>query len=51
MASKSKHAKKIIEKLKIGQRKNISERSMIAQDKDGGGGVETLRCVVIYNEL
>ena len=33
----------IIEELKSGQLKNIAERSGRAQDKDDGGGLETLR--------
>ena len=35
----------------MGQKKNISERSMIAQDTDCGDGLETLHCVVRCNEL
>jgi sulfate adenylyltransferase subunit 2 len=33
----------IVEELRNGQLKNIAERSGRAQDKDDGGGLETLR--------
>jgi len=41
--SKSKNVRDIIEELKSGNLKNIAERSVRAQDKDDGGGLETLR--------
>ncbi|MBZ0180206.1 MAG: sulfate adenylyltransferase subunit 2 [Melioribacteraceae bacterium] len=41
--SKSKNVKEIIEELRSGKLKNIAERSGRAQDKDDGGGLETLR--------
>ncbi|HOD13434.1 MAG TPA: sulfate adenylyltransferase subunit CysD [Spirochaetota bacterium] len=41
--SKSKNVRDIIEELKSGNLKNIAERSGRAQDKDDGGGLETLR--------
>lgn len=41
--SNSKNVEEIIEELKSGQLKNIAERSGRAQDKDDGGGLETLR--------
>lgn len=41
--SKSKNAGEIIEELSSGKLKNIAERSGRAQDKDDGGGLETLR--------
>jgi len=34
----------------MGQWKNISERSMIAQNTDGGDVLETLLCVLTCNE-
>ena len=41
--SDSKNVDEIIEELKAGKLKNIAERSGRAQDKDDGGGLETLR--------
>lgn len=41
--SKSKNVGEIIEELSSGELKNIAERSGRAQDKDDGGGLETLR--------
>jgi sulfate adenylyltransferase subunit 2 len=41
--SESRSIKEIIEELKSGNLKNIAERSGRAQDKDDGGGLETLR--------
>lgn len=41
--SESRTIGEIIEELKSGQLKNIAERSGRAQDKDDGGGLETLR--------
>jgi sulfate adenylyltransferase subunit 2 len=41
--SRSKNVGDIIEELKSGSLKNIAERSGRAQDKDDGGGLETLR--------
>ena len=41
--SQSKNVREIIEELKSGSLKNIAERSGRAQDKDDGGGLETLR--------
>lgn len=41
--SQSRNVREIIEELKSGQLKNIAERSGRAQDKDDGGGLETLR--------
>jgi sulfate adenylyltransferase subunit 2 len=41
--SNSKNIKEIIEELKSGKLKNVAERSGRAQDKDDGGGLETLR--------
>ena len=41
--STSKNVADIIEELKSGKLKNIAERSGRAQDKDDGGGLETLR--------
>jgi sulfate adenylyltransferase subunit 2 len=41
--SRSRTVREIIEELKSGQLKNIAERSGRAQDKDDGGGLETLR--------
>ncbi|MCX8043966.1 MAG: sulfate adenylyltransferase subunit 2 [Desulfobacterota bacterium] len=43
IASSSRTVRDIIEELKSGQLKNIAERSGRAQDKDDGGGLETLR--------
>jgi len=41
--SNSKNIKEIIEELKSGKLKNVAERSGRAQDKEDGGGLETLR--------
>jgi len=41
--SESRTVAEIIEELKSGRLKNIAERSGRAQDKDDGGGLETLR--------
>lgn len=41
--STAKNVAEIIEELKSGKLKNIAERSGRAQDKDDGGGLETLR--------
>lgn len=41
--SDSRNVDEIIEELKSGKLKNIAERSGRAQDKDDGGGLETLR--------
>jgi len=41
--SRSRNVQEIIEELKSGQLKNIAGRSGRAQDKDDGGGLETLR--------
>jgi sulfate adenylyltransferase subunit 2 len=41
--SSSRNVREIIEELKSGGLKNIAERSGRAQDKDDGGGLETLR--------
>jgi len=41
--SESKNVPEIIEELKSGKLSNIAERSGRAQDKDDGGGLETLR--------
>jgi len=41
--SESRNVDEIIEELKTGKLKNIAERSGRAQDKDDGGGLETLR--------
>jgi sulfate adenylyltransferase subunit 2 len=41
--SKSRTIREIIEELRSGQFANIAERSGRAQDKDDGGGLETLR--------
>lgn len=41
--STSKDVKDIIEELKSGKLRNVAERSGRAQDKDDGGGLETLR--------
>ena len=41
--SKSKNIEEIIEELKTGKFKNIAERAGRAQDKEDGGGLETLR--------
>ncbi len=41
--SQSRNVQEIIQELKSGGLKNIAERSGRAQDKDDGGGLETLR--------
>lgn len=41
--STAKNVDEIIEELKSGKLKNVAERSGRAQDKDDGGGLETLR--------
>ena len=41
--SEAKNVDEIIEELRSGKLKNIAERSGRAQDKDDGGGLETLR--------
>jgi sulfate adenylyltransferase subunit 2 len=41
--STAKNVREIIEELKTGKFKNIAERSGRAQDKEDGGGLETLR--------
>lgn len=41
--SQSRNVDEIVEELRNGQLKNIAERSGRAQDKDDGGGLETLR--------
>jgi sulfate adenylyltransferase subunit 2 len=41
--SNSKNVKEIIQELKSGKFSNIAERSGRAQDKEDGGGLETLR--------
>ena len=41
--STARNLDEIIEELKSGALKNIAERSGRAQDKDDGGGLETLR--------
>jgi len=41
--SQARTVKEIVEELRNGQLKNIAERSGRAQDKDDGGGLETLR--------
>jgi sulfate adenylyltransferase subunit 2 len=41
--STAKNVDEIIEELKTGKFANIAERSGRAQDKDDGGGLETLR--------
>lgn len=41
--SKAKNIKEIVQELKTGKFKNIAERSGRAQDKEDGGGLETLR--------
>jgi sulfate adenylyltransferase subunit 2 len=41
--SKSKNIDEIIEELRSGQLKNVAERSGRAQDKEDGGGLESLR--------
>jgi len=41
--SKAKDIKEIVEELRTGKFTNIAERSGRAQDKDDGGGLETLR--------
>jgi len=43
ITSSSRTVREIIEELRSGQLKNIAERSGRAQDKDDGGGLETLR--------
>lgn len=43
IASTAKNVAEIIEELRSGQLKNVAERSGRAQDKDDGGGLETLR--------
>ena len=43
VASTAKNIKEIIEELRSGKFKNIAERSGRAQDKEDGGGLETLR--------
>ncbi len=43
IASTAKDVPAIIEELRSGQLKNVAERSGRAQDKDDGGGLETLR--------
>ena len=41
--STARTVEEIIEELKVGKFANIAERSGRAQDKDDGGGLETLR--------
>jgi sulfate adenylyltransferase subunit 2 len=41
--SEARNTAEIIEELRSGKFKNIAERSGRAQDKDDGGGLETLR--------
>ncbi len=41
--SESRTVREIIDELKSGQLRNVAERSGRAQDKDDGGGLETLR--------
>jgi sulfate adenylyltransferase subunit 2 len=41
--SESRNVDEVIEELKTGKLKNVAERSGRAQDKDDGGGLETLR--------
>lgn len=41
--SAAKNVREIIDELKTGKFANIAERSGRAQDKDDGGGLETLR--------
>lgn len=41
--STSRNPREIIEELKTGKLSNIAERSGRAQDKEDGGGLETLR--------
>ena len=41
--SEARNPQEIIEELRSGKLKNIAERSGRAQDKDDGGGLETLR--------
>ena len=41
--SESRNVDEIIEELRTGKLKNVAERSGRAQDKDDGGGLETLR--------
>jgi sulfate adenylyltransferase subunit 2 len=43
IASTARNVAEIIEELRSGQLKNVAERSGRAQDKDDGGGLETLR--------
>ena len=43
IASTARDVAEIIEELRSGQLKNVAERSGRAQDKDDGGGLETLR--------
>jgi sulfate adenylyltransferase subunit 2 len=41
--SEARDVKEIIEELRTGKFSNIAERSGRAQDKEDGGGLETLR--------
>lgn len=41
--SEARNVREIVEELKVGRYANIAERSGRAQDKDDGGGLETLR--------
>lgn len=41
--STAKNVKEVIEELRSGKLKNIAERSGREQDKEDGGGLETLR--------
>jgi len=43
IVSKARNVPEIIEELRSGQLRNVAERSGRAQDKDDGGGLETLR--------
>jgi len=43
ISSSSKNVDEIIKELKSGSLKNVAERSGRAQDKEGGGGLESLR--------
>jgi sulfate adenylyltransferase subunit 2 len=43
IASRSKTVRDIIEELRSGRLANVAERSGRAQDKEDGGGLETLR--------
>ena len=43
IASTARNVAEIIEELRSGQLRNVAERSGRAQDKDDGGGLETLR--------